>query len=123
MNAAFFSITSAANAAAELRPVEEQKAILRRQDRRHGCARRRVLDERADRFARVRSKRGNIDECRDLWIVAGLRDDDAAIRVADENRPAALRRDRALVTATSSASDRVGFWTIADVVAVLLQNL
>ena len=57
--------------------------------------RRRVLDERRHRLALVRSKGGDVDQTRDLRIVAGLRDHDAAVRMADENRRPVLRGQRA----------------------------
>jgi hypothetical protein len=62
----------------EFRAIEKQETVLRRQNRGHGRPRRRVLDQRGNRFAAVRSKGGDVDQCRDLWIGACLRDDDAA---------------------------------------------
>jgi hypothetical protein len=44
----------------ELRAVEEQEAVFRRQDRRDRSAGRRVRDERSDRLAFVRSERGDV---------------------------------------------------------------
>ena len=60
----------------ELAELLDEQDPLRR-------TRRRVLDQRGDRFAAVGSKRGDVDQCRDLWIVTRLGDDDAAVRVAD----------------------------------------
>jgi hypothetical protein len=79
----------------ELRRVEEQEAVLRRQDRRHRRARRRVGDQRADRFALVGSEGGDVDEPGDLRVGAGFGDDDAAVRVTDEEDGPRLGGDRA----------------------------
>src|SRR2546423_1498451 len=70
---------------AELRAVEKQVAVLRRQDRRHRRTRRRVLDQGRHRLAFVRSKCGDVDQSRDLRIAPGLSDHDTAVRMADEN--------------------------------------
>ncbi len=48
----------------EFRLVEEQEAILRWQYGRHGCARRRVLDQRGDGLALVRRKGCDVDQFR-----------------------------------------------------------
>ena len=47
MNAALLGIHVGGEGGAELRLVEEEVAVLRRQDRRDGRARRRILDQRA----------------------------------------------------------------------------
>jgi hypothetical protein len=54
----------------ELRLVEEQKAVLRGQGRRHGGARQRVFDQRSDRFAVIGREGRGADRCRDLGVVA-----------------------------------------------------
>src|SRR6267142_6893192 len=54
----------------ELRPVEEEIAVLRRQYRWYWRARWWLLDKRGHRLASVRGKGGDIDKPCDLWIVA-----------------------------------------------------
>ena len=75
-------------------PLSQNSRVLRRQDRRHRRTRRWVLDQRGHGLALVRSERRDVDESSDLRIVAGFRDHDAPVRVANENRGSALRGQR-----------------------------
>ena len=112
MKAALSGSTSAAKEVGELGAIEEQEAVLRRQDRRHRRARRRVGDQRRDRFARVGREGGDVDQRLHLRIVAGLGDDDAAVGMADQDTGPSCAAIARLVKATSSASEVVGFWTM-----------
>ena len=76
----------------ELRLVEEQISVLRGQDRRHGGAWRRILDQRSDQFAFIRREGRYVDHSRDLEVVAGFRDNDAAVgMITEDDRPFCLR--------------------------------
>ena len=92
----FFSVHIGCERSAELRPVEEQIAVSRRQYRRYGCAGRRIFDKRCHGLALVRSKGGDIHESYNLGIVSSLRDHRSTIGVADENYRSVLRRKSSL---------------------------
>src|ERR1700736_2920429 len=80
-----FCVHIGCEGSAELRPVEEQIAVLRRQYRRYGYAGRRIFDKRCHGLALVRSKGGDIHESYNLGMVSGFSDHRSTIRVADEN--------------------------------------
>src|ERR1700730_1923039 len=81
----FFCIHVGREGGGKLRLVEQQVAFLRRQYRRYGRTRRRILDKRGDGLALVRSKGGDIDESHNLGIVSSFSDYRSPVRVADEN--------------------------------------
>ena len=91
MNAAFSASTSAANDVVELRTVQEQVSVLRRQDRRDRRVGWRIFDQRRNGLTLVRSKRRDIDELRDLRVIAGFGDDCSAVGVADQDDWPVLR--------------------------------
>jgi hypothetical protein len=64
----------------ELLPVEEQKPVLRGQNRRQGRAGRRISDQRVYRLAFVRSEGRDVDERCNLGMVSRLGDDRPAVR-------------------------------------------
>jgi hypothetical protein len=72
-------------------PVEEQEAVLRRQNRRHRCARRRIGNERFHRLALIRREGRDVDESRYFWIITRLGDYHSAIRLTNENDRFTLR--------------------------------
>lgn len=80
----------------ELCLVEERVSILRRQDGGHRRARLWILDQRRYRLALVRSERSDIDQPRDLRIIARVRDHGSTVRVADQNHRTVLRGNRPL---------------------------
>src|SRR5262249_55926650 len=80
----------------ELRPVKEQKSILRWKNRGNRVAWLWILDQSIDRFALVRSKRTDIDQPRDFRVIARFRDHHSTVRMADEDDGAVLRGERAL---------------------------
>jgi transcriptional regulator with GAF, ATPase, and Fis domain len=92
----------------KLRPIEKQVSVLRRQDWRYRRTGWRVLDRRGHGLALVRSERRDIDKARDVWIVAGFRDHDTAVRMADENRRAALRGDERVMTTRAGGTGMAG---------------
>src|SRR6266446_5367476 len=107
----------------ELGLVEEQIALLGRQYRGHGCARRWILDKCGHRLALVGGKGCDIHKPCDLWIVAGFGDHRSSIGVAYENHRAVLRMNNAF-----GCGDIVGqryrrILDDGDIVAVLLQYL
>ncbi len=73
--------------------VQHQVAVGRRQDRRHRAAGRRAVEHLLDRLAAVELEGRDVDQARDLRVVARLRDHDAAVRMADEHDGAVLRVD------------------------------
>src|SRR5215813_6335397 len=77
----------------EFRPVEEEITIPRRKNRRHRIAWLGVLDQSVDGLALVRSKRTNINEPRDLRVIARLGDHGSAVGMADQNHGTILRGD------------------------------
>src|SRR5450755_1882492 len=74
MNAASSAGTSAANDSWELRPVQEQLAVDRGQDRRLRPVDREGAEERVDGLALVGCERGDVHERGDLVVSAGLGD-------------------------------------------------
>ena len=123
MNAACSGAHVAGERGMELLPVEEEKPVLRRQNRRNGRAGRRVRDQRVDRLALVRSERRDVDERRHLRMVARFGDDDAAVRVADQNHRSALGVDGALGDGDVVGERDRRVLDDADGVAVLPQDL
>src|SRR4051794_11633336 len=95
----------------ELLPVEEQKSVLRRQDRRLRAIGREARDESVHRLALVRHEARDVDEGRHLGMVSRLGDDRAAVGVATRTTGSLCASMARLVTATSSACESVGFWT------------
>ena len=85
MNAAFSGVDVRREGRAELRSVEEQVSVLRRQDRRHRRVGGRILDERSNGLTLIRSKRGDIDESGNLRVIAGFGDDCSAVGVANQD--------------------------------------
>jgi len=69
----------------ELVPVQEQEAVLGRQDRRLRRAGRETGEERVDRFPLVRRERADVDQGRHVRVGAGLGDDRTAVGVADQH--------------------------------------
>jgi hypothetical protein len=108
---------------AEFRLVEEQIAVLRRQDRRDRHAGRRVRDDRLNGLALVRGERRDVDEPRDFRVGAGFGDDNAAVGMTDQHhRPLRLRdREPGGGHIVGQGGRRV--LNDADVVTVLLQDV
>src|SRR4029453_5909885 len=98
----------------EFFPVEEQEAVLRRQNSvsRARHAGREGSDERFLRLALVRHEARDVDERRHFGIIAHLGDHHSAIGMANENDVALCWAMIILVTSTSPWSEIVGFWTI-----------
>jgi hypothetical protein len=72
----------------------------------------RVLDQSGGGFTLVRRERGDGDQSRGLRIVPAFGDDDTAYEWPKRiTGPSCAARAR-FVTATSSANEIVGFWTI-----------
>ncbi len=80
----------------ELGAIEEKETVLRRQDRRHGSAGRRIGDQRRHRLTLIGGKGRDVDEALDLGVVAGIGDDDTAVGVADQDDRAVLSGNGAL---------------------------
>jgi hypothetical protein len=74
---------------------ETDISVLGRQYRWYRCAGRWILDKRGHGLALVWSKGGNIDESRDLGIVACRSDHYSAVGMAYEDHPTVLRGDSA----------------------------
>src|SRR5215217_8367337 len=77
----------------KLFPVEEQEAVLWRQNWRHRCAGRRIGNERFHRLALVRHEGRDIHEPRHFGIITRLGNYRSAIGMANENDRFALRTD------------------------------
>src|SRR5713226_7405546 len=107
----------------ELLPVEEQKPLPWRQNRRHWCAGRRVCDEGVYRFALVRRERRDVNELLYFGIVTRLSDHRPAIGVAHENDGFALRVDDAIGRGDVICERKRRILDDGDVVAVFLQVL
>src|SRR6267378_6877115 len=75
-----FCVHIACEGSAELRPVEEQIAVLRRQYWWYWRSGRRILDKRGHGLALVRSKGGDIHEPCNLTIVSGFGNHRSSIR-------------------------------------------
>src|ERR1700686_408541 len=118
----FFCVHVGSEGGGELRSVEEQIAVLRRQYRRYGCAWRWILDQRGHGLALVRSKGGDINESRNLGIVSGFSDYRSPVGVADENCRSVLRCKNALGSRHVVLQRDRRVLDDADVVAVLLQD-
>jgi hypothetical protein len=80
----------------ELLPVEKQKPVLWRQNRRLGPVRWETPDQGVHRLVLVRHEGSDVDERRNLGMVSRLGDDRPAVGVADEDDRFALRVDCAL---------------------------
>src|SRR6185295_11295336 len=65
----------------------------------------------------------NIDQRRNFWIVASLRDHHAAPRVADQNGPAVLLRERLFGGINVSRKRSEWIFHERDAVAFLLENI
>src|SRR5438128_6121048 len=107
----------------ELFAVEEQEPLLRRQNRRHWCARRRVCDEGVYRFALVRREGRDVNELLYFGVVTGLSDHRPAIGVAHENDGFALRVDDEIGRGDVTCERKRRILDDGDVVAVFLQVL
>src|SRR6267378_6192248 len=118
----FFCVHVGSEGGGELRSVEEQIAVLRRQYRRYGCAGRWILDQRGHGLALVRSKGGDINESRNLGIVSGFSDYCSPVGVADENCRSVLRCKNALGSRHVVLQRYRRVLDDADVIAVLLQD-
>ena len=93
-------------------PCPGANSVLRRQYRRHGRARWRILIERGHGLAFVRRERGDVRQPCNLWMVPGFSDHRSSYewptRIVGPSCAARIR----LVTATSSSNDIVGFWPL-----------
>ena len=78
MKAARSGFTSAANDAA-FSPVQEQEAILRREDRRHRRTRRKVGNQRCDQLALIGRERRHVHQSSHFRVGAGLGNHNAAV--------------------------------------------
>src|SRR2546422_11327083 len=107
----------------ELFPVEEQKPLPWRQNRRHWCAGRRVCDERVYRLALVRREGRDVNELLYFGIVTRLSDHRPAIGVAHENDGFALRVDDEIGRGDVTCQRKRRILDDRDVVAVFLQVL
>lgn len=107
----------------ELRVIERQEAVLRRQDRRHRRAGSRIGDQLADRFTLVGRERCDVDQPRDLRIGARFGDDDATIGMTDQNDIAVGGGDGALGDGNVVGQGGGRVLDDADLVAVPLQDL
>src|SRR6185295_19260320 len=116
-----FRINVARKRRCKLRLIEKKIAVLRWQDWRHGCLRRRIFDERVHRLALVWSKGSDVDKPDNLWIGTGFGDDRATIGVAHQNHRAILFVNNEL-SRRYIASQRHG-WVLndRDIVTILLQ--
>jgi hypothetical protein len=121
MKLAFGSLTSAANDAANSPgPATETLATAGGWHRRAG---RRILDQRGDRLAFVGSEGGDVDQSGHVRVRARLRDDGAAVRVADEKGLAGLSGDHPLGEGDVVGKRGRRVLDDGDVVAVLLQDV
>src|SRR6266446_4945483 len=107
----------------ELFPVEEQKPLPWRQNRRHWCAGRRVCNERGYRLALVRREGRDVNELLYLGIVTRLGDHRSAIGVAHENDGFALRVDDEIGRGDVTCERKRRILDDGDVVSVFLQVL
>src|SRR2546425_5420268 len=103
--------------------VEVQIAVLGRQYRGHGRARRWILDKRGHGLALVGGKGCDIHKPRDLWIVAGFGDHRSSVGVADEKHRAVLRVNNAFGCGDIAGQRDRRILDDGDTVAVLLQYL
>ena len=120
MNSASSASTSRCERLVELGPVEQQKAVLRRQNRRPGFERQ-VGDERVHRLARIRREGRDVDERPHVGIGARLGDHRSAVGVANENYGLALRIDDALGGVGVTCKRKRRILDDADAVTVLHQ--
>ena len=79
MNSAFSGGTSPANDSANFALSKHEKAVNRRQDRRHRRTGRRICDQRPDRFPRVWGESRNVNESVNVWMISGFGNNNSAI--------------------------------------------
>src|SRR5882724_1854883 len=119
----FFCVYIGRERGRELRLVEEQITVLRRQYRRYGGAGRRILNKRGHGLALVRSERGNVHEPCDLCVVSGFGDHRSTIGMADENCRSVLRCKNSFGNCYVVLQRYCRILDNANTVAVLLQDL
>src|SRR5919106_5632276 len=105
----------------ELLAVEEEKPLLRRQDRRLGTVGRETCDEGVDRLAAVRHKGRDVDERRNLGMRAGLGDDRPAVGMPDEDDRLARRVNSPLRDSNVVGERERRILDDTDAVAIRLQ--
>src|SRR5271165_1690542 len=97
----------------ELRLIDQQIAVRGWRDAvRCGSD---AAQERADLLALVRCEGGDIDQARDMRVVAGLGDDSAAIAVADEHGRTGLAVEDAVGGGNVIRQRSSGSWTMLTV--------
>jgi hypothetical protein len=102
--AANFALSSAAGSAGPARPAG-------------------IGNESVDRLAFVGGEGGDVDEARDVRMIAGLSDRSPAIRMTDENDRAGLQVDNQPGRSDVAGKRKRGDLNNADVEAVLLENV
>src|SRR5215210_1235785 len=104
-------------------PVEEQEAVLRRQNRRHWCAGRRIGNERFHRFSLVWHEGCDVDKSRYFGMITRLANYRSAVGMANENHRFALRVDYELGCCDIAFERNRWILDDSDTVAVLLQEV
>src|SRR6516165_3213152 len=104
----------------EARPIDKQETVWRRLYRIRGW--RLAAGQRAEAFAHVGLKRGDVDQAHDVRVVARPGDDDAAIAVSDENRRPVLLVQHAIGSGDIVLERGFGKLGNADLVAIGLQD-
>src|SRR5262249_40204627 len=74
-------------------------------------------------FSSVRRESGDIDKCRDLWVIASFGDNGATVAVADENHWPGLSVDRGLRKLDVFGKRGLRVLHHRDSVSVLLKNV
>src|SRR6202011_5029001 len=119
----FFWVHVGRKRSGKLRLVEEQKAVLRRQYRRHGRVGRRVLNKRSHRLALVWSEGSDVYEGGNLWMVSCFSDYHSPVGMANENCRSVLRCKNSLGNRYVVLQRYCRILDDADAVAVSLQDL
>src|SRR5215210_4855262 len=105
----------------KLFPVQEQEAVLRRQNRWYRCAGRWIGNGRFHRFALVRHEGRDIHESRYFGMITRLADHRSTIGMANENDRFALRVDDHLGRGDVAFERKRRILDDSYAVAVLLQ--
>src|SRR6202008_4542690 len=119
----FFRVHVGCERSGKLRPVEEQKSVLREQYRRYRRAGRRVLNKRSHRLAFVWSEGSDVYEGGNLWMVSGFSDYRSPVRMANENCRSILRCKSSLGNCYVVLQRYCRILDDAHIVAVSLQDL
>ena len=107
----------------KLLPIQEQEAVLRRENRRRGRVGGKIGNARVHRLALVRRERRDIDERRHIGVSASPADYCPAVGVADKNDRFALRVDDALGRGHVAFERQRRILDDADLVTVLPQDV